>query len=65
MPDVAKSKDPESAAVLATLQQTLASFNSNNSKAEIAEEPAVEACIKAAETGVLGPFAFAEDDEGS
>ena len=31
----------------------------------MAEEPAVEACLKAAETGVLGPFAFAEDDEGS
>ena len=33
-------------------------------EAATADEPAVEACLKAAEMGVLGPFAFAEDLDG-
>ena len=30
-------------------------------EAELGEEPAIEACLKAAEIGVLGPFVDAED----
>eukprot|EP00437_Effrenium_voratum_P025580 CAMPEP_0181411350 /NCGR_PEP_ID=MMETSP1110-20121109/7829_1 /TAXON_ID=174948 /ORGANISM="Symbiodinium sp., Strain CCMP421" /LENGTH=672 /DNA_ID=CAMNT_0023533965 /DNA_START=55 /DNA_END=2073 /DNA_ORIENTATION=- len=52
--------DPNHSALLAAMQDELTALNAKNLQAELGEEPAVEACLRAAEVGVLGPFADAE-----
>jgi len=55
------AKKPAYGKLLKQLQHMLRSLNMNNSKARIGSTQAVEACLKSAETGVLGPWVDVED----